>query len=467
MVFSKKTNQIPEMGAKEQIAEILRHFAENGRSNFAMINLSEIIIPNNLSKKHSKKQLNKLIRAILKFGFAIPIIIDERNCLISGYARILAAKELGMTQIPVIILRNISETEANAIRLLDNRLAEDSEWDYSVLKSEIEKLLKLDFELEDVGFEPLDYDKLLYEEQEENTTHEKEQDDASWLDANIPAIVKFGDLYRLGDHFVFCDDSRDERSYEIVMQGETAQIVITDPPYNCKIMGFVCKTKHKEFEMASGEMSDEQFAEFFNTIIKNLLKFSEDGSLHYIFVDWRGINTLLTEGKKVYSELMNILVWNKMVGGQGSHYRSQHELIPVFKKKGKHQNHINMGKYGRYRTNVLDYPRIRATNPGSLELLKLHPTVKSVSLLHDLLLDASTKNNIVLDCFGGSGSTLLAAERCKRRARLIEIDPRYYDVIIWRWQKETGKTAKLIKNYSTDNNEANTVLNIEGDSDGR
>lgn len=251
------------------------------------------------------------------------------------------------------------------------------------------------------------------------------------------------------------------------MQGETAQIVITDPPYNCKIMGFVCKTKHKEFEMASGEMSDEQFAEFFNTIIKNLLKFSEDGSLHYIFVDWRGINTLLTEGKKVYSELMNILVWNKMVGGQGSHYRSQHELIPVFKKKGKHQNHINMGKYGRYRTNVLDYPGIRATNPGSLELLKLHPTVKSVSLLHDLLLDASTKNNIVLDCFGGSGSTLLAAERCKRRARLIEIDPRYCDVIIWRWQKETGKTAKLIKNYSTDNNEANTVLNIEGDSDGR
>lgn len=126
-----------------------------------------------------------------------------------------------------------------------------------------------------------------------------------------------------------------------------------------------------------------------------------------------------------------------------------------------------MGKYGRYRTNVLDYPGIRATNPGSLELLKLHPTVKSVSLLHDLLLDASTKNNIVLDCFGGSGSTLLAAERCKRRARLIEIDPRYCDVIIWRWQKETGKTAKLIKNYSTDNNEANTVLNIEGDSDGR
>lgn len=300
-----------------------------------------------------------------------------------------------------------------------------------------------------------------------STFDTKREEDASWLDDNIPAVVKFGDLYRLGDHFVFCGDSRNERSYAIVMQGETAQIVITDPPYNCKIMGFVCKTKHKEFEMASGEMSDEQFAEFFNTIIKNLLKFSEDGSLHYIFVDWRGINTLLTEGKKVYSELMNILVWNKMVGGQGQFYRSQHELIPIFKKKGKHQNHINMGKYGRYRTNVIDCPGIRATNPSSLELLKLHPTVKPTALGHSFLEDSSSKNDIVLDCFGGSGSTLLAAERCKRRARIIEIDPRYCDVIIWRWQKETGKTAKLIKNYSTDNNEANTVLNIEGDSDGR
>ena len=357
------------------------------------------------------------------------------------------------TKTPAVVLSNITETDADAIRLLDNRLAEDSEWDFSVLKSEIDKLLKLDFELEDVGFEPLDYDKLLYEEQEEKTTHEKEQDDASWLDANIPAIVKSGDLYRLGDHFVYCGDSLCEQSYEIVMQGETAQIVVTDPPYNCKINGFVCNTRHKEFAMASGEMSNEQFAGFLNTILKNLHNFSSDGSLHYIFIDWRGINTLLTEGLKTYSELLNILVWNKGIGGQGALYRSQHKLIPVFKKKGKHQNNIKLGKYGRYRTNILDYPGVRATNPASLELLKLHPTVKSVPLIHDLILDTSSQNDIVLDCFGGSGSTLIAAERCKRRARLIEIDPHYCDVIIYRWQKETGKTAKFVKNFKAKNGE--------------
>ena len=205
--------------------------------------------------------------------------------------------------------------------------------------------------------------------------------------------------------------------------------------------------------MASGEMSNEQFAGFLNTILKNLHKFSSDGSLHYIFIDWRNINTLLTEGHKTYSELLNILVWNKGVGGQGALYRSQHELIPVFKKKGKHQNNIKLGKYGRYRTNILDYPGVRATNPASLELLKLHPTIKSVPLIHGLLLDTSSQNDIVLDCFGGSGSTLIAAERCKRRARLIEIDPRYCDVIIWRWQKETGKTAKFVKNFTTKNGE--------------
>ena len=214
MVKLKKQAQIPETKtAKVQMDEILRHYSENGATNFKMINLKDVIIPNNLSKKHPKKQIKKLVLSIVKFGYSNPIIITDNNVLISGYGRILAAQELGMTEIPAVVLSNITETDADAIRLLDNRLAEDSEWDFSFLKSEIDKLLKLDFELEDVGFEPLDYDKLLYEEQEEKTTHEKEQDDASWLDANIPAIVKSGDLYRLGDHFVYCEDSLCDQSY--------------------------------------------------------------------------------------------------------------------------------------------------------------------------------------------------------------------------------------------------------------
>ena len=195
-------------------------------------------------------------------------------------------------------------------------------------------------------------------------------------------------------------------------------------------------------------MTEPEFAEFISKLMQNLIKFSVDGSLHYLFMDFNGLNTLLNEGKRIYSELKNIAVWNKGVGGMGAFYRSQHEMVPIFKNgKAKHQNHIQLGKNGRYRTNVWDYSGIRVTNPGSLDLLRLHPTVKPVAMLHDILLDASSKNDVVLDCFGGSGSTLIAAERCKRRARLIEISPRYCDVIIYRWRQETGKTAKLVKNY--------------------
>lgn len=302
-----------------------------------------------------------------------------------------------------------------------------------------------------MAFDTVDYDKiLLADDTDENKVHNSDTEDESWLDANIPSKVKFGDLWRLGDHFIFCGDSLLAKSFELLMLGELAQIVITDPPYNCKIKGHVCglgKTQHEEFAMASGEMTDSEFAEFISKFMQNLVKFSVDGSLHYLYMDWSGLNTLLTQGKKHYTELKNIAVWNKGVGGMRAFLRSSHEMIPIFKNgKAKLQNHIQLGKNGRYRTNVWDYPGIRATNPASLELLKLHPVVKGIPMLHDILLDALSKNDIVLDCFGGSGSTLLAAERCKRRARLIEISPRYVDVSIYRWEKETGKTAKLVKN---------------------
>lgn len=422
-------------------------------SNLRMIDIALIIASNKSLRKHSKKQLQKIINAIKKFGFTNPILVDKQLKIIAGELRLLAAKKLGLRQIPVIILEDLTDQEAEAIRILDNRIAEDGEWNFGNLKEEIEKLMKFDITFEDLGFDTVDYDEIfLINDSDENKIHNSDKEDESWLDANIPPKVKFGDLWRLGDHFVYCGDSLLAKSFEIIMQGELAQIVITDPPYNCKINGHVCglgKTKHDEFAMASGEMTETEFAEFISKFMQNLIKFSIDGSLHYLFMDWAGLNTLLTQGKRHYSELKNIAVWNKLSGGMGLLYRSQNEMIPIFKNgKAKHQNHIQLGKNGRYRTNVWDYPGIRATNPSSLELLKLHPTVKSVPMLHDILLDASSKNDIVLDCFGGSGSTLLAAERCKRRARLIEISPRYVDVTIYRWEKETGKTAKLIKNFT-------------------
>ena len=443
----------------DTIENALRHFkkvvleGKHPSSNLQMIDIALIIASNKSLRKHYQKQLQKIINAIKKFGFTNPILVDKQLRIIAGELRLLAAKKLGLRQIPVIILEDLTPEEADAIRILDNRIAEDGEWNFGNLKEEVEKLMKFDITFEDLGFDTVDYDEIfLINDSDENKIHNSDKEDESWLDANIPPKVKFGDLWRLGDHFVYCGDSLLAKSFEIIMQGELAQIVITDPPYNCKINGHVCglgKTKHDEFAMASGEMTETEFAEFISKFMQNLIKFSIDGSLHYLFMDWAGLNTLLTQGKRHYSELKNIAVWNKLSGGMGLLYRSQNEMIPIFKNgKAKHQNHIQLGKNGRYRTNVWDYPGIRATNPSSLELLKLHPTVKSVPMLHDILLDSSSKNDIVLDCFGGSGSTLLAAERCKRRARLIEISPRYVDVTIYRWEKETGKTAKLIKNFT-------------------
>jgi len=442
----------------DDIAKSLRHlektFLEGKPSNnLQMVDINSIILRDKSLRKHSKKQLQKLKNAIKKVGYTNPIIIDENQNIIAGELRLLAAKDLGFIQIPVIILENLTKEEADAIRILDNRIAEDGEWNFETLKDELEKLLKFDVTFEDLGFDTVDYDKIfLANDTDENKDHNSDKEDESWLDANVPARAKLGDLWRLGDHFVYCGDCLRAKSFEHLMQGELAQIIITDSPYNCKINGHVCglgKTQHEEFAMASGEMTVLEFAEFISNFMQNLIKFSVDGSLHYLFMDWAGLNTLLTQGKKHYTELKNIAVWNKGVGGMGAMYRSQHEMVPIFKNgKAKHQNHIQLGKYGRYRTNVWDYPGVRATNPASLELLKLHPTSKSVPMLHNILLDASSKNDVVLDCFGGSGSTLLAAERCKRRARLIEINPRYVDVTIYRWEKETGKTAKLINNFA-------------------
>lgn len=448
--------------ASTDISKAMRHFrkvvleGKHPSNNLQLIDINSIILKDKSLRKHSKKQIQKLKNAIMKVGYVTPIILDEKHNIIAGELRLLAAKELGFTQIPAIILENLTEEEADAIRILDNRIAEDSEWNYENLAEELEKLMKFDMTFEDLGFDTVDYDEIcLINNSDEHNVHNSDKEDESWLDANVPARVNRGDLWRLGDHFVYCVDCLLVRSFDILMQGELAQIVITDPPYNCKIKGHVCglgKTQHEEFAMASGEMTDTEFADFISNFMQNLVKFSADGSLHYMFMDWVGLNTLLTQGKKHYTELKNIAVWNKGVGGMGAMYRSQHEMIAIFKNgKAKHQNHIQLGKNGRYRTNVWAYPGIRATNPTSLELLKLHPTVKPVPMLHDILLDTSSKNDIVLDCFGGSGSTLLAAERSKRRARVIEISPRYCDVILYRWEKETGKTAKLIKNVQEDN----------------
>ena len=277
----------------------------------------------------------------------------------------------------------------------------------------------------------------------------KKDSDTEFLEnvINIPKRVQKGDLWKLSEHLLYCGNSLEEISYKKLLQNELAQVVFTDPPYNVKIKGNVTKQKqHEEFELASGEMKKGEFIDFLKTAMNLQAKYSIDGSIHYQCMDWRHVSEMLDAGSEVYSLLKNICVWDKGTGGMGSLYRSQHEFIFVFKNGTKpHINNVELGVHGRYRTNVWKYKGMHASNPQAKTLIKLHPTVKPVPMIMDALLDCSSPNGIVLDSFGGSGSTLIAAERTKRKARIIELEPKYCDVILYRWEHFTGKMAKLVE----------------------
>lgn len=391
----------------------------------------------------------------------VPILKNKNNELITGEGRYLALKELGCSYIASLTIENLSAEILRAYRIADNQLTRSTEFDYSVLNQEFKFLYDYKILGTDLGFSALQIDKIYnYQIESPKQTPSKEPEEVLELkDADIPERVKSGDLWRAGDSFILCANSLKTDSFKYLMQGELAKLVLTDSPYNVPVSGHICgngKIKHQEFKMASGEMSDEEFEKNFVTpYMENCIKYSQNGSLHYHFIDWRGLRIFLNVGYKLYSDLKNICVWSKSNGGgMGSLYRSQHEMVCVFKNgDAPHINNVELGKNGRNRTNVWEYPGIRANTPESLELLRLHPTVKPTALLYDILLDVTNQNDIVLDCFGGSGSTLIAAYRSRRRARIIEISPHYCDVILWRWEKESGKKAKFIKNIQEDQNE--------------
>ncbi|MEQ9662738.1 MAG: site-specific DNA-methyltransferase [Parasphingopyxis sp.] len=234
----------------------------------------------------------------------------------------------------------------------------------------------------------------------------------------------------------------------MLLDGETVDLLFTDPPYNVPIDGHVCgsgSVQHREFAMGVGEMSTSEFTRFLVDTLGPAAATCRDGAIAYVCMDWRHMGELLAAGNTVFDELKNLVVWNKTNGGMGTFYRSKHELIFVFKKgKGEHVNSFGLGDTGRYRTNVWDYAGISSLGANRAEELAMHPTVKPVALIADALRDCSRRGDIVLDCFGGSGSTLIAAETAGRTARLIEYDPVYCDTIVRRWEAYTGKRAEKI-----------------------
>lgn len=333
-------------------------------------------------------------------------------------------------------------TQKRAYIIADNKLAENAGWDIDILAFEVEYLTDIGFDIETVGFETGEIDFLT------DGAVDEDLDPADELvepETDSPAITKPGDLWVLGDHRLYCGNSLENESYIALMGEEKAQMVFTDPPYNVPIDGHVCgkgSIKHREFKMASGEMSESEFTEFLTQFMKLSCSYSESGSIGYYCMDWRHMSELLQAGGNSKCELKNLCVWVKDNGGMGSLYRSRHELVFVFKHgKGKHINNVELGKYGRNRTNVWEYAGVNSMREGRMEELSMHPTVKPINLVADAIKDCSKQGGIILDPFGGSGTTLIAAEKTGRSARLIELDPHYCDVTIKRWEKLTDKKA--------------------------
>jgi DNA modification methylase len=333
--------------------------------------------------------------------------------------------------------------------IADNRLTENSQWDDKMLAGQLRDLSlhDLDFDIEATGFEMAEIDLRI----EGLTIQSNEPDPADDLSATTtgPAVSTAGDLWSCGRHKVFCGSALDFLSFASVMDLALASVVFTDPPYNVPIKGHVSglgKINHREFAMACGEMDSQAFTKFLATVISHCARYSEDGAIHFICKDWPHIGELLAAACPIYSALKNMCVWVKHNAGMGSFYRSQHELVFVFKHgRAAHRNNVELGRFGRSRTNVWKYPGANSLGRGTEEgnLLALHPTVKPVALVVDAILDTSARGDIVLDPFLGSGTTLLAAERTGRRCRAVEIDPTYVDVAIRRWRTFTGQDARL------------------------
>lgn len=395
-------------------------------------------------RRHSKQQIQQIAASIRAFGFINPVLIDADHRIVAGHGRLAAARELGMREVPTLRADHMTPEQRRAYAIADNRLAELSAWDDALLALELQELtaLELDFNIEITGFGTAEIDRLL----STVTDIGAGATEAAPPESEAVAVAKLGDLWLLGQHRLICGDARNPAVFQRLLDGAEAQLVFTDPPYNVPIQGHVSglgKVQHREFAMAAGEMNEAEFTAFLTTVLGNMAEVSTDGSIHFVCMDWGHMPELLAAARPIFGRPKNLCVWNKDNGGMGTFYRSKHELVFVFKKgTAPHINTFGLGETGRYRTNVWDYAGVNSFRRGRTEELAMHPTVKPVALVMDAIKDCSRRGGIVLDGFGGSGTTLIAAHRTGRCGYLVEFDPLYVDVMVRRWQTLTGEAAR-------------------------
>jgi DNA modification methylase len=394
----------------------------------------------NNARKHSTEQMRQIERSIREFGFVTAILVDEQNRVVAGHGRLEAAKNLKIPRVPVVRVKHLTEPQLRAYRLADNKIAENATWDDGLLRVELDFLMNpdLNFDVDLTGFSTPQIDILFGADQE--IPDEPPLPDL--VDTAV-AVSREGDIWQLGPHRVACGDSRDPALLDALMEGEKSAMVFTDPPYNVSIGGMVSglgKHCHEEFKMASGEMSCAQFTAFLNESISAALSTCAAEALIYVCMDWRHITELSEAYEPLGLTLLNLAVWVKTNAGMGSLYRSQHELVFILKKgHASHANNVELGRHGRYRTNVWQYAGMNAFGKEREAALAVHPTVKPIALVMDAIKDVTAHADIVFDGFLGSGTTVLAAHRTHRRGYGIELDPRYVDVCLARWMSLTGQ----------------------------
>jgi hypothetical protein len=404
------------------------------------------LIANELNPKlHPDRQINALARAMNEVGFIAPVIIDRNNRIVAGHCRVLAALKAGITAIPAVRVEHLDDHQLRALMLADNRLSELGKVDQQLLAANLKLLTVdgLDLDLEAAtAFTMGEIDAILDAADEGGG---EDPDDAPVEIEDRPAVNRPGDLWDLGGrHRFICGSSLEPLVWQQLMDGLKASMSCSDFPYNVKIRGNVSnRAGAREFAMASGEMDRDEFTEFEEGAFRLIAAHSEPASIHMAFTDWRHLAEMQTAGEAVFSELKNVCVWDKGRGSMGSLYRSQHELIFIWKLgRGRSRNNVQLGRFGRNRANVWSYPGVgtfRHSDEG--DLLSLHATPKPVRMIADAILDVSARGEIVIDAFLGSGTTIIAAERVGRRCFGVEIDPHFADIIVRRFERHSGEPA--------------------------
>jgi hypothetical protein len=395
--------------------------------------------PKRQLRTHSPKQVEQIISSIRRMGFINPIIVDAERNIICGVGRYLAAREIGLSNLPTIMVDHLSEAELRAYAIADNKLILNDTWDEKLLAVELKELMVLDIDLpiELTQFDMIEIDALLYE---------KPQIEEAVPDPdNSTPVSQLGDLFVLGEHRLLCGDSREEESYRILLGDERVRCVYSDNPYNLRIPGNVSglgKVKHENFVCASGELSRAEFTQFLTSVFALCAAFSVDGAIHFQWMDHRHLREIIDAGEAVYGELKTLVVWDKQQPGMGSFYRNQFELVFVYKVgSAPHRNNFGLGQWGRNRSSIWSYPGANAKRRGRLDDLAMHPTVKSLPCTMDAIRDVTHRGEIVLDPFSGAATTILACEKTGRIGRAIELDSKYVDVGIRRWELATGRDA--------------------------